>query len=43
MGVEVRIAGATRPVTKGGCDEPVAADLLDATMTSPGPRGVPLQ
>ena len=41
--VEVRVACATRPVAEGGCHEPVASNLLDATMTAPGPRRVPLQ
>ena len=43
MSVEVRIPGATGPVTEGGSDEPVPSDLFDTTMTSPRPRGVPLQ
>ena len=43
MSVEVRIAGATGSVAEGGCDEPVSSDLLDATMTAPSPRRVPLQ
>jgi hypothetical protein len=43
MSVEVRVPGATRAVAEGGCDEPVPSDLFDATMTSPGPRCMPLQ
>ncbi len=41
--VEVRVAGTTRPVTKGGCDETISAELLDATVAAPGPRGVTFQ
>ena len=41
--MEVRVAGTTGPVAEGSGDEPVSSDLFDATMTSPGPRGVPLQ